>query len=501
MSELNMPDTWAETKLNDICSLITDGTHQTPTYADEGVIFLSSKNVTSGRIDWERIKYIPESLHLELSRRLKPQLNDILLAKNGTTGVGAIVDRDEVFDIYVSLALLRLIDNVSPRFILTFINSPIAKEQFNRRLKGVGVQNLHLREIREVRLGLPPYGEQERIVNYVETLFEKIDVTEQSLTKVETLLEKYRESLLAKAFRGELIPQNESDEPASVLLEKIRAEREKSAPAKKKEMQAFAPITDDEKPFDIPESWEWVRLGEYIKVKGGKRVPKGESLIDTKTDYPYIRVADMKKMTVSLEKLKYLSKEVYDTIKNYTISKDDLYITVAGTIGRIGYVPAELDNANLTENADKLTSFDDVFHKDFLMYMLLSRFVQEQIRDKTKQVAQPKLSVENINQLILVVPPLHEQKNILRQVVESLCSIKKIKKQNKVKLDFINLMRESVLEKAFEGRLVEQIESEGTGQELLEKILKAKAEEAPKKKVAKKKVTKKTVKKKTTKKK
>ena len=94
--------------LKDLCTIdITDGTHKTPTYADEGYIFLSSKNVTSGVIDWENVMYIPESLHNELYKRIAPQKNDILLAKNGSTGVAAIVDRDEVFDIYVSLALIR----------------------------------------------------------------------------------------------------------------------------------------------------------------------------------------------------------------------------------------------------------------------------------------------------------------------------------------------------------------------------------------------------------
>ena len=94
--------------LKDLCEIdITDGTHKTPTYSNEGFIFLSSKNVTSGKIDWEDIMYIPQWLHDELYKRIAPKKDDILLAKNGTTGVAAIVDKDEIFDIYVSLALIR----------------------------------------------------------------------------------------------------------------------------------------------------------------------------------------------------------------------------------------------------------------------------------------------------------------------------------------------------------------------------------------------------------
>ena len=103
----DLPKGWAWCRLKNLCSLITDGTHQTPEYSEKGYVFLSSTNVTSGKIDWDNVKYIPEKLHTILYDRLAPQFGDILLAKNGTIGCAAIVDRNDVFDIYVSLALLR----------------------------------------------------------------------------------------------------------------------------------------------------------------------------------------------------------------------------------------------------------------------------------------------------------------------------------------------------------------------------------------------------------
>ena len=151
----NKGENWEEKTLKEVCTKITDGTHQTPKYFDDGVIFLSSKNVTSGKIDWDNIKYIDEKQHLEMHKRVAPKVGDILLAKNGTTGVAAMVDRDLVFDIYVSLAHIRVLDFVTPEFMLYFINSPVAKKQFNKRLKGMGVPNLHLEEIREVVISFP----------------------------------------------------------------------------------------------------------------------------------------------------------------------------------------------------------------------------------------------------------------------------------------------------------------------------------------------------------
>ena len=114
-----IPNNWAWSRLQSICEPITDGTHQTPVYSDSGYIFLSAKNVTTGSIDWNNIMHIPESLHKELYSRIAPKKGDILLAKNGTIGVAAIVDRDCEFDIYVTLALLRTVNQlVSPQYLL-----------------------------------------------------------------------------------------------------------------------------------------------------------------------------------------------------------------------------------------------------------------------------------------------------------------------------------------------------------------------------------------------
>jgi type I restriction enzyme, S subunit len=196
---------WVEKRLKEVCEKITDGTHQTPKYSDCGIAFLSSRNVTSGTIDWENIKYIDEKQHVEMHRRVAPRRGDILLAKNGTTGIAAIVDRDTVFDIYVSLAHLRALPMLLPRFLLHFINSPVAKVQFNKRLKGVGVPNLHLEEIREVLIDFPSILlEQERIVTQLDDLATETQnltrIYEQKLAALAAL----KKSLLHQAFSGEL---------------------------------------------------------------------------------------------------------------------------------------------------------------------------------------------------------------------------------------------------------------------------------------------------------
>ncbi len=198
-------DGWVEKRLQDVCEKITDGTHQTPTYFDEGVIFLSSRNVTSGKIDWDNVKYIDEKQHLELHRRVAPRVNDILLAKNGTTGVAAMVDRDVVFDIYVSLALLRALDVIRPAYLLYFVNSPLAKQQFNKRLKGTGVPNLHLGEIREVAIPLPSsLATQDRVVAELDAFSAETQRLEALYQRKIEALDALKQSLLHQAFSGQL---------------------------------------------------------------------------------------------------------------------------------------------------------------------------------------------------------------------------------------------------------------------------------------------------------
>jgi type I site-specific deoxyribonuclease restriction subunit len=155
--------------LQDVCEQIKDGTHQTPTYTEDkgkGFKFLSSKDVVSGKIDWSRVKYISAELHEELYSRIKPKRGDLLLAKNGTTGVAAIVETDEVFDIYVSLAILRPV-NINSVYLWGAVNSMESKRQFDESLKGIGVPNLHLGEIKKTKIVVPPIQIQDAFEQFV----------------------------------------------------------------------------------------------------------------------------------------------------------------------------------------------------------------------------------------------------------------------------------------------------------------------------------------------
>ncbi|QPN27629.1 restriction endonuclease subunit S [Brucella sp. BO2] len=153
---------------------------------------------------------------------------------------------------------------------------------------------------------------------------------------------------------------------------------------------------------EIPNDWSVSAVKEIASVRGGKRLPKGRTLLDQPTGHPYIRVADMLVGGVDLTDIKYVPDEVAPSIKNYRIGKDDIFISVAGTLGIVGCIPEELDGANLTENADKITNI--LINKNYLAYWLMSDPIQAEIQQQSTVGAQPKLALNKIQEFLLALP-------------------------------------------------------------------------------------------------
>lgn len=186
--------------VEEVCTMVKDGTHQTPQYTTDdihGFKFLSSKDVMSQKVDWKNIKYIPSELHEKLYSTLKPQRDDILMSKNGVNyGVAAVNDSDEVFDIYVSLALLRPKPIINPIYFRCVINNPDTKEQFDSSIKGIGVPNLHLGEIKKTKILLPPIKLQNQFASFVEQTDKSKAAVQESLDEAQLLFD----SLMQRYF-------------------------------------------------------------------------------------------------------------------------------------------------------------------------------------------------------------------------------------------------------------------------------------------------------------
>ena len=419
-----LPEGWEWTRLQAICEPITDGTHKTPTYSDEGFIFLSSKNVTSGHIDWDNIMYIPESLHNELYARLAPQKNDILLAKNGTTGVAAIVDRDCIFDIYVSLALLRIIGYIiSPEYLLSTIASSTIQNYFKSSLKGIGVPNLHLEHIRTTLIPVAPINEQYRIATKLEQLLSFADNIESDKTDLQTTIQLTKSKILDLAIRGKLVPQNPDDEPASVLLERIRAEKEeliKQGKIKrdKKESVIFrgednsyyekigdtVTCIDEELPFELPDGWIWCR-GSSCFLPMESRKPSG-------TYFKYIDIDSIDNKHQAIKKAKITETAKAPSRANRAVFDGSILFSL---------VRPYLKNIALVDsnNADSIVSTgfyiatsNGTFIPKYLYILMISAYVVNGLNQFMKGDNSPSISKDNIEKWLYPVPPLAEQEKI-----------------------------------------------------------------------------------------
>lgn len=161
----------------------------------------------------------------------------------------------------------------------------------------------------------------------------------------------------------------------------------------------------------IPDTWTVEKLEPKVgNVKSGKRLPKGYYVTDMHTNHPYIRVIDMREGYVDTSDLKYVPDEAFSSIQNYRIYKDDIYISVAGTLGVVGQIPEHLDGANLTENANRVTNIK--CNIKFLMYWLMSSIIQNTISQIQTLGAQPKLALTRIRNFAVILPPVEEQKII-----------------------------------------------------------------------------------------
>lgn len=184
-------------------------------------------------------------------------------------------------------------------------------------------------------------------------------------------------------------------------------------------------------------SWPLVNLGSVVSVKGGKRLPANSEYATEATDHPYLRVCDFGEYGIDCSKLKYIASETHRKISRYTISDEDVYISIAGTIGVVGVIPPSLSGANLTENAAKIVIKDKkTIDKNYLV-KYLSGPGKTQIENLTKSTSQPKLALFRIEEIEIPLPPLEEQKRIAA-ILDKADAIRR-KRQQAIKLadDFL----------------------------------------------------------------
>ena len=225
IDDTDIPDTWFVTPLGKVCSKVTDGTHDTPKPSQNGVPYITAKHIRERRIDFENSLYLPIEEHEKIFARCNPQWGDVLIVNIGAgSATPAMVKVDFEFSLK-NVALLKPIKGLLLGKYLEFYQLHSKPRVFDEITRGGAQPFMGLDIIKKIPFYLPPLDEQHEIVHRVEALFTFADRIEERYTKAKAHIDKLIQSILAKAFCGELVPQDPNDEPASILLDRIRQDK------------------------------------------------------------------------------------------------------------------------------------------------------------------------------------------------------------------------------------------------------------------------------------
>ncbi|AGH94445.1 restriction endonuclease subunit S [Pseudobdellovibrio exovorus] len=469
MSKLNIPESWAESTLE-----------FAGTWGSGGTPLKSKKEFYGGEINWLKtgdlnngfVVEVPDritELGLEdIGGRLYP-LKTIIMAMYGAT-IGKLGILDIEVAVNQACACCTTYEQIYYKYLFFWLMA--YRKEYIALGQGGAQPNISRSVIYEQPFAMPPRQEQERIVQKIESCFEKIDATEANLKKIETLLEKHRESALAKAFRGELVEQDPNDESISVLLERIREKKEKNLKAK----QEFQPIADGEKPYELPNGWEWVKLGEI-----SKQIQYGfTASASKKGTHKFLRITDITTEGVNWNNVPYCTPSKEDAAKLELVVGDILFARTGGTVGKSFLIKEDVKNSVFASYLIKVRLNQKIVLPELLSIYFTSPAYWNFVTGSQRGAAQPNINGTTLSNLFIPLPPIKEQFRLIKEYKHILEKIDLLKNNLKLKSSILVQQKESILQKAFEGRLVPQIPSEGTGHELLAKILAEKEKAIPK---------------------
>ena len=448
-----IPDSWEWCRLKNIVNAVSARRVHQSDWQNSGIPFYRAREIAQlaeyGFVDNEL--FISEELYAEYSQSGVPNCGDLMITAVGTLGKTYIVKSSDRF--YYKDASVICLENygkVSSEYLKYLIMSPYMETSIKDNSSGTTVGTITLVRANEYLLPIPPLVEQHRIVAKIEELLpyiERYGKAEEQLTALNTTFpEALKKSILQEAVQGKLVLQNPDDEPASVLLERIRAEKQaliKAGKIKKDKHESVIVTRDkipyeiidgkerciaDEVPFEIPDSWCWCRLGQIYNIHSSKRIHANEYV---KEGVPFFRSLEVVSLAKDIEPniSYYISKERYDEISRDNImpQEDDLLITCIG--GSIGWTWIVDDRVFYYKDGN-VVAFDghDKCDIRYIKMYLSSTLFLNQVKNDVSGTAYNALTIEMLKSSIIPLPPLAEQKRIVSKIEEIMPYINTISK-------------------------------------------------------------------------
>ncbi|MDZ8065935.1 MAG: restriction endonuclease subunit S [Nostoc sp. DedQUE08] len=387
---------WRTVKLKEVCREITVGHvgSMVNEYVDKGIPFLRSQNILSFNLNLDSIKYITPNFHKKLKKSaLFP--GDVAVVRTGYPGTACVIPKTLPVSNCADLVIIRPSNELNAYYLTCIFNSTWGQGTVAGNLVGVAQQHFNVSAAKEMIINLPSLPTQKKIAGILSAYD---DLIENNTRRIK-ILEEMAQTLYHEWFVKFRFPGHEHTK-----------------------------MVDSELGL-IPEGWEIINIGKIAKVKGGKRLPKGKTLLGRKTAHPYIRVKDMSDSGLDTSDIKYLDEETHQSIKRYIISSEDIYISIAGTIGRVGIIPKSLSYSNLTENAAKICEIREIDYRLLLGY-LRTEAGQTQIASKVVGTSQPKLALFRIEEILLALPPISIQHKIASFFANTYAQIDNLKAKN-----------------------------------------------------------------------
>ncbi len=371
--------------------------------------------------------------HLKVISRSEAFSGDIIIAKMMPAGRAIICPSNDVKYVLSSDAVrFDFYKEIERKFLYYAINSKVFLNQVYSGVQGITRVRTSLSKLRTYVLPLPPLAEQKRIVAKIEELLPKVEEygkAQDALNKLnEELPEKLKKSVLQEAIEGRLVPQDPNDEPASVLLERIREEKKrlvKEGKLKKKDLEE-TPISEDEKPFEIPESWEWVRLGSLISYQNGYAYNSSEMNKEGK-GVPVIKSGNLMTLEVVIKPNNDYIEYPTEKMLSSKIVKGDMLMCLSSQsdnpepLGKTAIF--KLDSyALLNQRVLKIRPYKDEL-TPYLYYTINSFYFWFNVSHQGGGSAQANLKLNHVLDMPIPLPPLAEQKRIVAKIEEAFNAI------------------------------------------------------------------------------
>ncbi len=405
-----IPETWKWVRLSE-CLDVRDGTHDTPQYVEKGIPLVTSKNLENGKIDFSTCKKISLEDHLKFSARSKVDINDILFAMIGSIGNPVLVSDENRFSIKNMALFKNTYKNIDMNYLYWFLYY----SQRTMKIKASGgVQSfVSLTFLREFLFPLPPIMEQKRIVLKIEDIFPIIDRYENAWHKLDELNKKFPEelqkSILQEAIQGKLTNQQNDDGTAKELIESINMNKRILVEVgKAKKYKKLPEITEEEIPFNIPKTWEWVRLGDIGETNIG--------LTYKPTDVSDNGTIVLRSSNIQNGMLDY--RDIVKVDREIPLSKmchvGDIIICARNGSKRLVGKAALVDSEGMSFGA-----FMAIYRSPCNPYIL--RFINSiQFRNsllpETGTTTINQITQDSLRKCLLPLPPLNEQQRIVNKI-------------------------------------------------------------------------------------